>query len=186
MFLRISERCPSNWIITSPHYVKIGTTRAMGHSGGLAATDSKVLPERWIDWRDYSWTSWTAVHSEGVSRAGSVTVTVGVSDMWQVTCDTRHVTCDMWHLTCGTRQLTPDTWHLHYKYIFFYWWFYSHTLRDSVFPVHKIIFLHLIAHYRACNLHEFLLNWQIYFGFHVCQSDTNLSFIILLVWRCGQ
>ena len=45
-------------------------------------------------------------------------VAVGISDMSQVTGDTRHmahdmchVTCDMWHVTSDTWHLTLDTWH---------------------------------------------------------------------------
>ena len=30
MFLRMSERCLAHWIITSPHYVEVGTVRENG------------------------------------------------------------------------------------------------------------------------------------------------------------
>ena len=51
-----------------------------------------------------SWPPLTANDWE-VSRGRSFVVAVGVSDRWQVTCDTRHVTCDTLHVT-------RDTWHV--------------------------------------------------------------------------
>ena len=50
IFLRISRRCPAYWIITDPHYVEFGTPRAMSCS---TRTESKAVPGRRNEWRDY-------------------------------------------------------------------------------------------------------------------------------------
>ena len=50
------------------------------------------------------------VHSQELAGGGSMAVTVGISDMWQVTGDTQHMTPDTWHLT-------PD---LKNKFIYFF------------------------------------------------------------------
>ena len=48
LFMRVSLKYPTTYIITSTHYVELGTQRAMGSLwGGPAATESKVLSE-WI------------------------------------------------------------------------------------------------------------------------------------------
>ena len=48
-----------------------------------------------------------------LAEVGSVAVTVGVIDRWQVTSDTRHTTYDMW-------QLTPDTWKMTHDFFSFF------------------------------------------------------------------
>ena len=48
---------------------------------------------------------------EELAGVGSVAVAVGVSDSWQVTCDTQHMSHDTWHATHDTWHATHDTWH---------------------------------------------------------------------------
>ena len=43
---------------------------------------------------------------------GSMAVALGLSDMWQVTGDTRHRTRDEWYVTHDTWHVTPDMWSL--------------------------------------------------------------------------
>ena len=52
MFHRMSERCLVHWIITSPHYVEVGTQELWGQSRGSAATESKIVPWTQIDLKD--------------------------------------------------------------------------------------------------------------------------------------
>ena len=94
--------------------------------------------------------------------AGGGSVAVGISDRWQVTGDTVHmtrytwhvtcdiwyVTCDRWHMTCDTYYVTPDMWQMIHSFIFLFLLFLSifssmvhlHRSRDSVSPVSRIFF----------------------------------------------
>ena len=42
-------RFPFPWIFNSSHHVDLGTLKTMGHSRGLAETESKVLAREQID-----------------------------------------------------------------------------------------------------------------------------------------
>ena len=76
------------------------------------------------------------VHSEGISRGGSVTEAVCVSDMWQVTCNMWQVTRDRWHVTPDAWHVTPDTRLLIYikkiTLIFLLFFLSAHVKRFSV------------------------------------------------------
>ena len=47
-----------------------------------------------------------------VSRGKVCGCGCGVSDKWQVTCNTLRVTHDTWQVTYDTWQVTPDMWHV--------------------------------------------------------------------------
>ena len=69
---------------------------------------------------------------------GSVAVAVGVSDNWQVTGHTQHVTHDIWHKTCYMWHMTwhDMTWHeLHHKTTL------NYLFKFCVMPGHSIIVL---------------------------------------------
>ena len=46
----------------------------------------------------------------GLAWGRYVAVFVGLSERWQVTRDSRHLTCDTWNMTCDTWHVTFDTW----------------------------------------------------------------------------
>ena len=72
---------------------------------------------------------WSKVAPQELAGEGSVAVAVRLLAL--VTFDRWHATCEMWHMT-------PDTWHMNFLFIF-YWRYFPHTLRDSMYPVRGIL-----------------------------------------------
>ena len=78
-----------------------------------------------------------------LAGGGSMVVAIGVSDMWQVTRDVRHMTPYTWHLTSYTWNKTIN-FHLSIfscsLYSFpplFYWCYYPHMPNYSVSPLFR-------------------------------------------------
>ena len=57
-----------------------------------------------------------------LAGGGSVPVTVGISAMWQVTRNTRHMTLDMWNMNLDIWHMTRDSWHLTHDTWFSFFW----------------------------------------------------------------
>ena len=92
-----------------------------------------------------------AVHNGEYAGGGPVAVVVGISDVWQVSGDTRHPTRDTWHMTCDTSQVKYDIFYLIFSFPavrfcpFQCWCYYLHTLRDSVSPICGICIRELLS-----------------------------------------
>ena len=68
-------------------------------------SDLKTLDQKWSKSRFLVFVNHPVVYSGEVSNWGSLSVSVGVSDSWQVTGDTQHAT----QVSCQTSNVTPDT-----------------------------------------------------------------------------
>ena len=93
--------------------------------------------------------------------AGGRSVGVGISDVWRVSGDTRHVPRDTWRMTHDIWHLTHVKWHMAhdiFSFLFFFFFFlsfrfcpfwyrcyYLHTSRYSVSPVCGICIQELLS-----------------------------------------